>query len=779
LSSVHKRDGRIVDFDFSRIVNVINKAMSETIDGVDEKLSKRIAESIKKEIVENDEIKTVEQIQDMIEEKLMGSNRKDVAKKYILFREFRNQNREENKDTESQYKLLDDEFISQYKHKPSPMTPLGEFVYYRTYSRWLPEQKRREYWWETCRRAVEFNCGLVDGVTKEEAQELFDNMFNLKQFLSGRSLWSGFTKASYANPASQFNCFTGDTEFLSKGGIRQFKDCKDGELVSILDGNCGWSEAKVKHFDEDEIVEIKLRRKGTKTTKIIKTTKNHIWFVRKFPKDTHYIEIKTEDLKIGSILKMRTAYCKTKIDMCPIGIQHGIVYGDGNLEKERDYCLVKLIGHKQELLKYFYSKDTWYDKTVDGTMVRQLPNTWKKLPDTSMNVQYIKGFLYGLLLTDGRVGSSIRITQRTEEEVKYIRGLFEMIGMPTSEVTESVRTNSNYGEYENPYTFSIFKEYIPHDWNDLLKETIPEKRDWIVEEINYNGDFEKTYCIIESKTNSFTLTSGIHTHNCSFLVIDEFEAYKDICYLLMLGCGVGFSVEDKFVSQLPKVRGNVQLIHQPYRGLPKHKRKEVTDYTVISNVIEINVGDSKNAWSLAIDIFLKVFYDNDFQTIDNIIMNYDSVRPFGERLKTFGGQSSGHDALLKIIDKIHKVLTKNNKSYKKLKPIDAMDIANSIAEGIVVGGTRRSAQMCLFDSTDKEVMNAKSNLYTMDENGIWSANPDIVHRMMSNNSVTYYEKPNLDELRKRFETIRHSAEGNFFNMEAALKRNPNAKGTNP
>ena len=79
------------------------------------------------------------------------------------------------------------------------MTELGNFVYYRTYSRWIPEKKRREYWWETCARAVDFNCNLHPSTTRKEAEMLFDNMFNLKQFLSGRTLWSGGSETSYTH----------------------------------------------------------------------------------------------------------------------------------------------------------------------------------------------------------------------------------------------------------------------------------------------------------------------------------------------------------------------------------------------------------------------------------------------------------------------------------------------------------------------------------------------------------------------------------------------------
>ena len=197
-----KRDGRIVDFDLDRIVNAINKAMAETFAGVDNELSVSIATSIADELAKTEGLKSVEEIQDMVEEKLMSTHRKDAAKKYILYRTRRNLSRSER----NRYKLLDENFLAEFKHRSAPMKPLGEFVYYRTYSRWIQEELRREYWWETVARAVDYNCSLVDGTSKEEAQKLYRNIFNLKQFLSGRTLWLGGTQISKEYGTGNYNC---------------------------------------------------------------------------------------------------------------------------------------------------------------------------------------------------------------------------------------------------------------------------------------------------------------------------------------------------------------------------------------------------------------------------------------------------------------------------------------------------------------------------------------------------------------------------------------------
>jgi ribonucleoside-diphosphate reductase alpha chain/ribonucleoside-triphosphate reductase len=210
---VVKRDGRIINFDINRIVNAINSAMMETKDGIDTNLSVNIAKQVENEIINKQTI-SVEEIQDMVENKLMNSNRKDVAKQYIVYRNERNKYRKPSNTD----RLLSDEFISKYKHMSTPMNQLGTFVYYRTYSRWIPEEKRREFWWETVRRAVEYNCSLSP-TTKEEAEVLYDNIFNLKSFLSGRTFWVGGTPVAYKYPMSNFNC-----AFSIIDNLEAFKD---------------------------------------------------------------------------------------------------------------------------------------------------------------------------------------------------------------------------------------------------------------------------------------------------------------------------------------------------------------------------------------------------------------------------------------------------------------------------------------------------------------------------------------------------------------------------
>ena len=197
-----KRDGSLTSFDCTKIVIAIESAMEDTIKGIDYELSKIIGHKIEEIVSTSKDIKNVEQIQDKIEEFLMKSDRTDVAKNYILYRNERNKTRSLPK----HIGLLSPKFISKYKHKKSPFTTdLGKFVYYRTYSRYLPEENRRERWWETVKRTVEYNCSLAP-TSRQEAEEIFDSIFNLNQFPSGRTFWVGGTTIAKEYPMSNFNC---------------------------------------------------------------------------------------------------------------------------------------------------------------------------------------------------------------------------------------------------------------------------------------------------------------------------------------------------------------------------------------------------------------------------------------------------------------------------------------------------------------------------------------------------------------------------------------------
>lgn len=272
-------------------------------------------------------------------------------------------------------------------------------------------------------------------------------------------------------------------------------------------------------------------------------------------------------------------------------------------------------------------------------------------------------------------------------------------------------------------------------------------------------------------------------YNCAFTTIDHFNKYKDIFYLLMVGSGVGVRVLKKDVARLPKIRTKFDIIHEDYTPVPKHLREDCTSLEFTKNTsAKIVIGDSKEGWVQSLDFFLKLLYSNEYRNISTIVINYNHVRPKGERLKTFGGTASGHTSLKNMFIKIAGVLFKrgvvSEKLYASLKPIDCLDIANIIGENVVVGGVRRTAEIVLIDADDKECIEAKSNLYKQID-GQWIVDQEIIHRQMSNNSIYYTEKPSREKLHWQIEQMRYSGEPGWVNEVAGEKRRPNMNGVNP
>ena len=82
---VIKRDGRVTEFNEERIIKAITLAMSHTTGGVDIDLATKITDSVKNQLKDKVQV-SVYEIQDLVEKKLMGSSRKEVAQEYITYR---------------------------------------------------------------------------------------------------------------------------------------------------------------------------------------------------------------------------------------------------------------------------------------------------------------------------------------------------------------------------------------------------------------------------------------------------------------------------------------------------------------------------------------------------------------------------------------------------------------------------------------------------------------------------------------------------------------------
>lgn len=271
-------------------------------------------------------------------------------------------------------------------------------------------------------------------------------------------------------------------------------------------------------------------------------------------------------------------------------------------------------------------------------------------------------------------------------------------------------------------------------------------------------------------------------YNCAFEVIDDFHAYHDLFYLLMVGSGVGVRVLKEDAEKLPKIRTDVKILHKAYDAKPADQRLEFTDVNFSANGATLSVGDSKEGWAQALERYFDILTNSEYAKVKEIVVVYDSIRPRGERLKNFGGTASGYESMMTMLHKIHKVVqaagARDGEKRTRLKPIDLLDIANIIGENVVSGGVRRTSEIGLIDAEDKTCIEAKSHLYRQ-INGRWEIDKNIAHRQMSNNSIYYQKKPTREMLHWHIQQMRYSGEPGWINEEAGRKRRPNFNGCNP
>jgi intein/homing endonuclease len=189
--------------------------------------------------------------------------------------------------------------------------------------------------------------------------------------------------------------------------------------------------------------------------------------------------------------------------------------------------------------------------------------------------------------------------------------------------------------------------------------------------------------------------------NCSFLNIKSWEDLGDLFYMLLVGTGVGFKCTKAMAAGMPAIRVNTTLLHSDYKPLPPSQRLEHTHFNTLPNgFAKIYIGDSKEGWVEALRQYFLLLTDPKYEFVHTIKISYNSIRPNGARLVTFGGQASGPEPLREMFQGINDTLkgkldpslapiVPGDKGYGQVRPIHILDIGNLIGYNVVVGGVRR------------------------------------------------------------------------------------------
>lgn len=204
-------------------------------------------------------------------------------------------------------------------------------------------------------------------------------------------------------------------------------------------------------------------------------------------------------------------------------------------------------------------------------------------------------------------------------------------------------------------------------------------------------------------------------YNCVSSYCDRLRFFQECFWLLLCGCGTGFSVQKHHIEKLPDM-------------CPRGYNTEKITFTP---------DDTIEGWSDCLGALLSSYFviptEERFSTFigKNIYFDFKNIRPEGSYLSSGVGKAPGPEPLKKALENIREILDKKYVGWNlyhalpRLSSIEAYDIIMHSSDAVLSGGVRRSATICLFSPDDELMTKAKT--------GDWrKTNPQ---RARSNNSA--------------------------------------------
>jgi len=228
--------------------------------------------------------------------------------------------------------------------------------------------------------------------------------------------------------------------------------------------------------------------------------------------------------------------------------------------------------------------------------------------------------------------------------------------------------------------------------------------------------------------------------NCSYLPIDDYRAFSEIMFLLLSGCGVGYSVQTHHVEKLPEIRKPL-----------KSKR--------------YLVGDSIEGWADAVRMLTKAYFGH---TSTAPLFDFRDIRAKGASLITVGGKAPGPEPLKIALIHMQAILDRK-KDGEKLTTVECHDIICHLADAVLSGGIRRAALIALFNLDDEDMLTCKFGNW-------WEDNPQ---RGRANNSAVLLrskiDKDTFLNLWKKIEASNSGEPGFLFTNDKDAGTNPCAE----
>ncbi|MEK9695270.1 MAG: hypothetical protein VW270_05865, partial [Candidatus Poseidoniales archaeon] len=226
--------------------------------------------------------------------------------------------------------------------------------------------------------------------------------------------------------------------------------------------------------------------------------------------------------------------------------------------------------------------------------------------------------------------------------------------------------------------------------------------------------------------------------NCAYAPVDDWRVFGEIMFLLLGGTGVGYSVQQHHVDELPEIR----------KPNPNRTRRYL-------------INDSIEGWADAVKYLVRSY----FYGGSKLRFDFSDIRPKGARLVTSGGKAPGPQPLKECLVKVEGILAEKDDGHR-LSAIEVHDIVCHIADAVLAGGIRRAALISLFSADDKEMIAAKSGNW-------WEQNPQ---RGRANNSAVLLRhkvtKEFFLDLWKRVEASNAGEPGIYLSNDKDWGTNP-------
>lgn len=328
---------------------------------------------------------------------------------------------------------------------------------------------------------------------------------------------------------SHYHCFSGETRFLTQGGDKTFEETQ-GTVQKVLSPTGEWVDARIRNFGDQPLYRLKLSRNGYQ--KDILTTARHRWFA-KHQGGGLYKEKITTELKTGDRLQA-TLPLREITFPDPVGVVHGIVFGDGfRVKSNPREGGIRLFGGKMPLSAYFEATGFGRSIThVDGDRyagtaehVRVLGpfGSFKDLPSLDAHEEYLLGFIAGYLATDGGVyPNNVTLSSSVKENLQWVRDAGNKVGVGTYHIGSTTR--KGYGsEDTDVFSVNLVRSTLPacmlvreDQRKSFYESTKPayERLGWQVVGVEATGRVAPVYCAQVPEHGAFVLEDYITTGNC-------------------------------------------------------------------------------------------------------------------------------------------------------------------------------------------------------------------------------------------------------------------------